>query len=212
MNSTEQQPVCNHFIKHIYNMSCADEGVLECSWQMRGGRFDKKRLGTSALYEDKIQQLKESNHWQVIQGNPTFSKPAEEPERRTGHISIHSIMCHPPTGINLLELACPAFLLQLHLTASLLDYWASILAEYSTDIKDTWPLSHAKTLSALLHHNAREKTEREGTTKRGRRGETSERLNIMFGGVRRRDSKWRNWKSEAMEGVGGGALQQCCKG
>lgn len=70
-------------------------------------------------------------------------------------------MCHPPAGINLSELACPAFPPQLHLTASLHDYWASILAEHSKDIKDTWPLSRAKTLSALLHHNVREKTERE---------------------------------------------------
>lgn len=31
----------------------------------------------------------------------------------------------------------------------------------------------------------------------------------MFGGVKQRDGEWR---SEAMEGVGGGALQQCCKG
>lgn len=147
-----------------------------------------------------------------MQCNPTFSKPAEGLERRTGHVSIHSIMCHPPTGINLLELACPAFPLQLHLTASLHDYWASLLAEYSTDIKDTWPLSHAKTLSALLHHNVRGKTEREEATRRGRGGETSERLNLMFGGVRQRDSKGRNWKSQATEGVGGGALQQCCKG
>lgn len=71
-------------------------------------------------------------------------------EKRTGHVYIHSTMCHPPAGINLLELACPAFPPLLHLTASLHNYWASILAEYSTDIKDTWPLSHAKTLSALL--------------------------------------------------------------
>lgn len=76
-------------------------------------------------------------------------------------------MCHPPVGINLLELACPAFPLQLHLTASLHDYWASVLAEYSTDIKDSWPLSHAKKLSALLHCNVREKTEREGKLQGG---------------------------------------------
>ncbi len=108
------------------------------------------------------------NRWQVIQHNSTFSGLAGELERRTGHISILSIMCHPPTGINLLELTCPAFPLQLHLTASLHDYWASILAEYSTDIKDTWPLSHAKTLSALLHRSVREKTEKEGATRRRR--------------------------------------------
>lgn len=53
----------------------------------------------------------------------------------------------------------------------------------------------------------RERKEREETLRRGRGGETSERLHLMFGGVRQR-----NGKSQASEGVGGGALQQCCKG
>ena len=145
-----------------------------------------------------ILQMKSNAHCQVSQSDPTFSKPAEErrrggeeerrrggeEERRRGHISIHSILCHPPAGINLSELTCPAFPLELHLTASLHDYWASILAEHSTDIKDTWPLSHAKTLSALLHHNVEEKTERKKLQRGREGGGTSERWNVMFGGVR----------------------------
>lgn len=178
-----------------------NKGILEWSWQVCEGRLGHEGWEPKCYMNKRNRTNKRKKEsWQ-----PKFSKAAEELERRTGHISTHSIMCHPLTGINLLALACPAFPLQLHLTASLHEYWASLLAEYSTNIKDTWPLSHAKTLSAILHHNEGGKDWKRGNYKEGKK--ESERLNTMFGSVRQRDSKWRNWGSEAMEGVGGGVLQ-----
>lgn len=88
------------------------------------------------------------------------------------------------------------FSFQLHLTALLRDYWASILAEYSADIKDAWPQRRAKTLSALLHRRVRKNWQRRSC----KQGEKRRNVGEMICNVWRSETE--RWQVEQGWGDG----------
>lgn len=154
-------------------------------------------------------QFIKSNHWQVFSVPPNLketSRRARE-EDRTFLYPQHNV---PPTHGHKsfrASMSCISTPASPHcITARLLSIYLGWILHRHQGYLTSKPCQDTVSFTAAVW----EKRLKGRKLKGGE--ETSGRLNITFGGVRQRATKRRNWKSEAMERVGGGALQQCCKG